>query len=65
VPSKIINKKLNLIEINNIDMNNWLGYLNDLEISPLKIKFIYKSVIRGDKHKQFLQNMIRIDKERI
>ena len=27
------------------------------------MKFIYKSVIRKDEHKQFLQNMIRIDKE--
>ena len=63
MPSKKINKKLNLIEINNIDMNNLLEYLNDLEISPSKIKLIYKSVIRVDEHKQFLQNMIRIDKE--
>ena len=43
-PSITINKKLNLIYINNIDMNNWLEYLNNLEISRIRIKLIYKSI---------------------
>lgn len=64
-PSITINKKLNLIYINNIDMNNWLEYLNNLEISRIRIKLIYKSIWIVDEHKKFLHNMIRLDKERI